>query len=262
MPCGWQLTPPTITPVASKPALSLGPRGASQKLAGVFLPRMALRLQHDLAEFADFLMPRVVTSRGEAWCGRSLEAEGCRITDSGPLNRCLRLISTPQHHPDIQELISYWHRQQSLHAFTAAPPWLFLQLPRFKYGDSGIEKLHQPYLLPGELQLPVFVSATDMSVTWFSYHTFAIIRHHGASPNSCHYTTMVRGISVFILDDAAEPKIADTAALEDTSTSMYVVVACLSSCIPLSRHTPSLSDGAVVLSPPEKHGPRKISEDR
>ena len=229
---------------------------ARRSLGFFFMGWPRAQRQHDVAEFADFLLPRVVTDRGESWCGRSLEDASLRVTEQGPLSHCLPLQAMPYHSPDIQELILHWHRQQSLHAFVEAPAWLHIQLPRFQYERENIIKLHHPFLLPGELQFPVFQDATSMSVAWRSYQVAAIIRHHGDNPRSGHYTVLVRDCSDFVLDDDAEPKIADQGIKDDTSTSMYIVVACRSDSPGVSRAIPNnpASSSLDVLSATQAHG--------
>ncbi|CAE7702689.1 unnamed protein product, partial [Symbiodinium microadriaticum] len=67
-----------------------------------------------------------------------------------------------------------------------------------------------------------------------------------------HYTVLVRDCSDFVLDDDAEPKIADQGIKDDTSTSMYIVVACRSD-----------SPGVPMDPPPCRHEmytPRDVRE--
>ena len=190
--------------------------------------------QHDVAEFYDFIVPRVVRSTGEVWQGRVMDEDGTRIhiTQANPLNQCITLPLPPTPAADVQELITCWHQQDDLCALAATPQWLCLQLPRF-HATTGA-KTQQPYLVPGMLRMPCFADATSQAVAWHSFRVCSIIRHHGPTFHAGHYTVLVResSSSDFVLDDAEAPKKATAPDYEDTSCSMYVLILCQPSPAP------------------------------
>ena len=180
--------------------------------------------QNDVAEFYDFLIPRLFPAAGAVWQGRVMTQDGTHVTQTTALNKCIPLPLPPSPKLDIQELVNAWHQQDDLCAVFGTPSWLCLQLPRFD-ACEGI-KTHQPYIVPGMLNMPTFVDAASQAITWHSYRVCAIIRHHGATFCAGHYTVMVRGSSDFILDDASPPKQATSQDLDDASRSMYLLILC------------------------------------
>ena len=219
-------------------------------------------LQHDVAEFHDFIVPRLARATGDLWQGRAMTEDAMRITHTGPLCKCIPLPLPPAPKTDVQELVDAWHQQDDLCALTAAHSWLSLQLPRFN-ADTG-EKTHQPYIVPRTLRLPTFVDATSQAIERHEYFVYSIIRHHGATFHAGHYTVLVRGSADFLLDDDRPPRKASPQDLDDTSMSMYVLILCrpsvslsqaLSSAIAdysqhgLDRSGSVHGAGALVVSP-------------
>ena len=236
-----------------KALASLTGRGVHAKRAIQFqlLGWRAAHLQHDIAEFIDFFLPRTTAARGHAWCGRTRRREGVFDQLTGPLNKCLSLPAPPLHRPELQALINRWHLQESLHALCGCPPWVFVQLPRFAVDEQGhITKTAAPYLLTGTLRLPVFREPGSLHVEWRTYRITCYIRHHGRTPALGHYTVLTNSDPPYLLDDAAQPKKATEADLEDTSTSMYVLVLGLTSQLVLAAApspSPDLSAGPGSL---------------
>ena len=202
--------------------------------------------QHDVAEFYDFIVPRVVRSTGEVWQGRVMneDGNGIYITQASPLSQCITLPLPPAPAADVQELITCWHQQDDLCALAATPKWLCLQLPRF-HATTG-EKTQQPYLVPGMLRMPCFADTTSQAVVWHSFRVCSIIRHHGTTFHAGHYTVLVRdnSSSDFVLDDAKAPKKATAPDYEDTSCSMYVLILCQ----PSPAHCPSRDHSNVAAA--------------
>ena len=187
------------------------------------------RRQHDVAEFLDHLLPKVLGHTGHEWSSRELLPEGVVHRLVGPLNQCLTLPAPSFPTPDLQELVNRWHHQETMHALQSSPRWLFLQLPRFAVRSGRVRKNHQPFLMAGELMMPVFSSADSLDVAWCTYRICAYIRHHGTSPRSGHYTVVLSGSSQYLMNDDADPKPVDEQISEDTSVSMYVLVMHLAS---------------------------------
>ena len=95
------MLPRTLT-VLSGPGMR-----ARRSLGFLLLGWRGARDQHDIAEFIDFLIPKVASSGVSTWSSRADSPSGeahTRLT--GALNRCLSLPDTPVHHPALQELIT------------------------------------------------------------------------------------------------------------------------------------------------------------
>ena len=205
--------------------------------------------QHDIAEFHDFLIPRLLRATGDTWQGRVMTEDGAgtRVNHTSLLNRCLSLPLPPVPKLDIQELVNGWHQQDDLCAIVGNPAWLCLQLPRFDMHSGA--KTHHPYVVPGTLDMPVFADAASQAVVWRSYKVHSIIRHHGATFCAGHYTVMVRGSSDFILDDASPPKQVVPRDLDDTSQSMYLIILCADAALSTFSRDLSSADAQV-----QQHG--------
>ena len=98
--------------------------------------------QHDVAEFHDFLIPRLIQATGDTWQGRIMTEDGTRVAHTFSLNRCLPLPLPPSPKLEVQELVNAWHQQDDLCAIVGTPSWLCLQLPRFDV-NAGT-KTHHP----------------------------------------------------------------------------------------------------------------------
>ena len=86
-----------------KALVCLAGRGAHAKRAIQFqlLGWCAAHLQHDVAEFIDFFLPRTTAAGGHAWCSRTQRREGICDQLTGPLNKCRSLPAPPLHRPYI-----------------------------------------------------------------------------------------------------------------------------------------------------------------
>ena len=198
---------------------------ARRSLGFLLLGWRGARLQHDIAEFLDFIIPKVASTGVSTWSSRSSMPDGSVGTQlTGPLNKCVHLPLPPVHEPGIQELINHWHRQASLHALDRPTPWIFLQLPRFVVSEGEIQKTCEPYLLAGLVQLPIFREPGTLGITWHDYAITSYIRHHGPNPTSGHYTTLLGSAPPYLLDDDRVPQKASASELERTSTSTYILV--------------------------------------
>ena len=144
-------------------------------------------IQHDAAEFIQFLMPRL--GDGFSW--------GARIQVEGQVEEFLRsgntrilLMVTPDGlcSSDIQQFINQWHEQARTHALHSAPKHMYTQLPRYRETPSGIVKHTIPLdLHRKEIMLPVFTSQANADVSWKIYDITTAIIHLGPNQNSGHY---------------------------------------------------------------------------
>ena len=116
------------------------------------------------------------------------------------------LVAPPSHHPDLQVLVNVWHQQNVRHGLTEAAAWLYMQLPRFDWRSDQPVKTSLPYHFADNLQVPVFTSPMGMDVEWVSYRVVAYIQHHGLTPRTGHYTTILAtGERHWLLDDEKSP---------------------------------------------------------
>ena len=187
--------------------------------------------QHDTAELIDFLQPRVTQSSVPGrWEARRLAADGSgvHVTASTTALKCLLLAQDSEHPtPSVQDLISQWHHQLDMYAFSDMPPWCFLQLPRFQYHARGWPvKQSQAYILPNTLQLPYFTQSDDVRASWVLYRVVAHIQHHGPAPTSGHYTVAVSDFNnrYWLLDDEKEPQCMSDQQVDHLSRNVYLML--------------------------------------
>ena len=114
--------------------------------------------QHDVVEFTQFFcqLHKLDLVKGE-WEARTNLGAG-QPTDMGSCTQplLLHLVADPPGLAPttrVQSLVDAWHVQQEVHALTAAPPALMLQLGRFHNVRGRIHKLHE------ELWIPFFTGA-------------------------------------------------------------------------------------------------------
>ena len=205
----------------------------------------APRQQHDVAELIDYLHIKLASSAlSGRWESRGLTAEGLDVHSLTTAHRCMRLpYDADNPSPYVQDSIHLWHHQLQLQGLSAPPEtplWLFLQLPRFQYrAGVGAEKLQQAYILPSTLTIPLFPNPDTLNVTWTEFTVVAHIQHHGATPASGHYTTVVpyRG-HYWLLDDEKAPQRLTVEQLDHVSTNVYVIVIAAASTVRAAVATP------------------------
>ncbi|CAE7249312.1 unnamed protein product [Symbiodinium sp. CCMP2592] len=210
--------------------------------------------QHDTVEFIDFLhwqlLPRSLSAG--VWQGRwqaDDDDDHISITLGTSLSKCIGLICPPKHCPNVQSLINFWSAQEHCQAMAQPMPWLFLQLPRFRYRCGVVNKTKQWFNIPTDLRVPLFLDEHSLAIRWVPYRTVAIIRHHGRTASSGHYTTVLpseRGL--LSLDDAKAPALLDDKSTAAVSRDMYVVAAvCTEPSLVQTFHSESsMPDPAVM----------------
>ncbi|CAE7404157.1 unnamed protein product [Symbiodinium sp. CCMP2592] len=203
------------------------PREAMRLIGFKLLGWSEPRRQHDVAEFIDHLHPKLVRPLSPGhWETRGQTAEGFDRQVQASVAKCIQLPTDPANPThNVQDLVQLWHQQAELQAFAQAPPWAFLQLPRFRYNERGrAGKLLHPYTLPHVIRLPVFTSADSLAVQWIAYRTTACIQHHGARPTAGHYTTAIfRKSDLWQLDDEKSSRLHRPEQLDHLSTNMYII---------------------------------------
>ena len=147
-------------------------------------------IQHDAAEFIQFLMPKLGwLGDGFSW-GARLQVEGQveEFLHSG--NTSILLMVTPDGLccSDIQQFINQWHAQAHTHALHSTPQHIYIQLPRYRETPGGIVKHTIPIDLNSrEIMLSVFTSQSNTEVSWKFYDITTAIVHLGPTQNSGHY---------------------------------------------------------------------------
>ena len=100
------------------------------------------RIQHDAAEFIQYLMPRLNwLGDGFSWGARALvEGHAEESLHSGNTRVLLMATSDGLCCSDTQRFITQWHEQAHTHALRTAPEHLYIQLPRYRETSEGIVK--------------------------------------------------------------------------------------------------------------------------
>ena len=151
--------------------------------------------QHDVVEFAAYMFDRhgvtLVQGEWEARTGIPM------VGQPGDVGQCTQplLLHLPNLPPglaalQVQSLVDQWHAQEAIHAFTAAPSVLIIQLGRFSSEDGRVRKVHTSVLVDEVLRLPVYIDA-GLHVRPHAYHRVATICHHGEHPRSGHYQALL-----------------------------------------------------------------------
>ena len=183
--------------------------------------------QHDIVEFADFLLPKLLPDhRCVCWHARRLEDGAVRVLDSAALNRCLSLSQLEVRHSDIQQLLFRWHHQSALHALAEQAPWVLVQLPRTSVIGSTIAKRRDFLSLAASFRVPIFAGAGTLETTWHCYQPLALVIHHGDSFRAGHYTTLISdGAGHFSkLDDDRAKRRATPIELNHASHNAYLLL--------------------------------------
>ena len=147
-------------------------------------------VQHDAAEFIQFLMPRLGwLGDGFSW-GARIQVEGQveEFIHSGNMTILLMVTLDGLCSSDIQQFINQWHAQAHTHALHSTPKHIYIQLPRYRETPTGIVKHTIPVNLNcREIMLPVFTSPLSVEVSWKRYDITTAIIHLGPTQNCGHY---------------------------------------------------------------------------
>ena len=141
--------------------------------------------QHDAAEFLQHLCQRTACAALQGgWEARRHEEGAYAILDEQFTCPHLRL---PMSRPfRIQEAIQQWHRQDSVHAFTAPPELLILQVSRFIQTDRGIRQTRRSFQLQRRINVPHFVDHAGR-IEQAVYHLRGGVLHVGQVVTAGHY---------------------------------------------------------------------------
>ena len=100
----------------------------------------------------------------------------------------------------VQSLVDQWYAQEAVHAFTALPSVLMLQLGRFLVRDGQIHKLQTQVHADEFIWIPLFTNA-NFQVRPVKYERIAVICHHGEHPSSHYQAILHDGCNCWSCDD-------------------------------------------------------------
>ena len=167
--------------------------------------------QHDAVEFLGHFLQysRPMCWDGE-WQARGVNDDGMphvQYRESTFEAISLVLADGPGPH-SLQELVNAWHAQADVHALSQVPHGFSLQLQRFRVQDGRIKKHQVRVSWNSTVQVPCYVSERSLEIQWRSYRVGTCILHHGATPISGHYTSlMAQAASWFRTDDYVAPNL-------------------------------------------------------
>ena len=133
--------------------------------------------QHDVVEFMQFLLPRIL------WLGSAC-MRGARLIDRAGI---VRHIHQPNAHVlplDPPDGMCDSNLQNTIQA----PTHLYIQLPRYRESSQGFVKHSIPLNLnTRDISLPVFTHPDALEVRWQAYRITTAIVHLGPNRQQGHY---------------------------------------------------------------------------
>ena len=190
--------------------------------------------QHDVAEFAMYLLPRISpVGMSGCWEARNYTDAGVVTLDSGSLEAPIPLHPNAGATIHLQQSLEGWSSQaRARYALCHAPQILCLQLMRFCQQGESVRKDARPLEgLSGVLQLPMYQGAHTLSIALQPYQVAAVQHHYGETPVTGHYRSLLCGQKFFAegrcwLTDDGKP--AQSTQLESSalSTTAYLIWLC------------------------------------
>ena len=165
--------------------------------------------QHDIGEFMGYMLtrmrPPIIQGR---WQARCLADDGrtARCLDQGHGTQAL-LLGIPSRPPGlaprlrIQDMLNAWHHDRDRTVGFVEPPLVLpIQLLRFQVCQGSVRKTRTEVHLEDNIQVPVF-NDDGLDTQLYTYSLQAYVVHHGLSPKSGHYTTvLMRGPEYWLCD--------------------------------------------------------------
>ena len=190
--------------------------------------------QHDVAEFAMYLLPRISpVGMSGCWEARNYTDAGVVTLDSGSLETPIPLHPNAGATIHLQQSLEGWSSQaRARYALCHAPQILCLQLMRNCQQGESVRKDARPLEgLSGVLQLPMYQGAHTLSTALQPYQVAAVQHHYGETPVTGHYRSLLCGRKFFAegrcwLTDDGKP--AQSTQLESSalSTTAYLIWLC------------------------------------
>ena len=198
--------PPQVLTMLCPPSTSqtsdTGPVQVLQSLPWLLMLRTwpQLHQQHDVAEFAMYLLPRFSPmGMNGCWEARNYSPDGVITLDTGTLETPLPMQLNAGSTICLQQSVEGWCSQtRAKYALCTATPILCLQLLRFSTSGEAVSKDVRPVKgLTGTIRIPVYTAPTTLSTELIPYQVAAVQHHFGERPSSGHYRTMLHGQKQF-----------------------------------------------------------------
>ena len=188
--------------------------------------------QHDVAEFAMYLIPRISPmGMHGCWEARNYAPRGTVTLDSGSLAVPLPIVLEAGADLHLQQSVEGWSAQATArYAMCDAPKVLCLQLMRFRQQGETVHKDSRGLQgLRGVVHMPRYTGANTLSTALVPYQVAAVQHHYGATPETGHYRTKLYGQKLFapdrcwLTDDASCAQPTHPNAHSDTA---YIIWLC------------------------------------
>ena len=145
--------------------------------------------QHDVADFLSHILAIMRPPQLQVrWEARLVTSQGTECEDSGTIQTPI-ILHIQAAHTTLQDSINAWHQQARPHALVTVTSILFVQLARYRCTGSLTFKNRQSVVIPSQVTFPIF--GRGIQVLNATYHTVAVISHHGAHTSTGHYTTLL-----------------------------------------------------------------------
>ena len=152
------------------------------------------------------------------WQARSAAAD-VQVADAGH-TWPLFLAELPTEHCSIQMLVDAWHAQAHVHALSAAPTFLLIQLNRFNGVDGRRSQCKVQF--GSTLSVPTYLRDDDLATRLVQYRLVSVIIHKGVYSTSGHYqAASVHGDRLWLHDDGSKPKLRHSTA--DLTPNLYLL---------------------------------------
>ena len=196
------------------------------------------RRQHDIAEFLLYLSTHLSRTliAGTWGAAGSAPRRGLEVMDGGHTWPLL-LAGRPASADDdptlcdqcsLQDLFSHWHAQAEPRALIEPPAFCAVQVGRFGIASDGscLKTGFQLQLEPF-VHIPVF-RANLQDVYFLKYHVRACAVHHGPTPSSGHYRSVLLPSDgainkAFYTDDNATARKIKSSELVGIQRNAYIV---------------------------------------
>ena len=172
--------------------------------------------QHDAPELVTYLLPRLGIHRAAGrWEARWNVNHCVTVFDHGTLLAPIIMALPPGEQLHLQQVITLWHTQARLHALSAAPDFLCVQLNRFSEDNGELCRDTRP--LQGTdnvIYFPVFTATDTLQTHPIPFQVTSAQLHFGERPTSGHYRAILQGqkelgaAQLWITDDNTIPQSA------------------------------------------------------